>query len=114
MGRKSKLTPELQQEIIHRLVEGHFIEIICKANHIADSSYYEWLKKGEKQTSGKYHDFWEAIQEAEAKAEMNLFDKVDDPKWVLERRFGKRWAKKDKVEVTGEDGKELTIQVQYV
>lgn len=112
MGRKSKLTPDIQQQIVTLLKEGHFVEVICKYIGVSYVTYYEWIKKGEAQSSGKYTDFVKAIQEAESKAEMILLSKVDDPKYVLERRFGKRWGKK--VEVSGDQDNPIHISVNFI
>jgi transposase len=47
-GRPSKLTPELQAEIILLLKAGNFVETACNNVGINKSTFYDWIKKGEK------------------------------------------------------------------
>lgn len=119
MARKGKLTPELQEKICKLIEDGNYDVVACQMVGITDSTFYEWLSKGEKFTSGRYVEFRDAIKEARAKCEANCLKhiKEDDSwtskAWILERRFPDRWARKDKVSLAGHDGQELKITVKY-
>lgn len=113
MGAPTKLTPELQQEIVGYLASGCYIETACAVAGIGKTSYYDWLKRGE---AGEepYAGFLNAVREAEHRAELRAIAIIhkageEDPKhleWWLERKFADRWARNDKVrqEVSGEVG----------
>ena len=46
-GRKTKLNPELQEEIVKRIRAGNYIRVACQAVGISHTTYFDWLKKGE-------------------------------------------------------------------
>ncbi|MDP3065449.1 MAG: IS630 transposase-related protein [Methanobacteriaceae archaeon] len=48
MGRPTKLTQEIQDEIVEYLKTGNYVETACQLAGIATSTYYEWLKKADK------------------------------------------------------------------
>lgn len=119
-GAPTKLTPEVQAEIVRNLASGCYIETACAVAGIGKTSYYDWLKRGE---AGEepYAGFLNAVRKAEHKAELraNAIIQAEgekDPKhleWWLERKFPDRWARNDRVrnEVSGPGGKELTITI---
>ena len=49
MGRKSKLTPEIQDTICNWLKLGYYQEDAAVMAGIAPSTFYDWLKKGAEQ-----------------------------------------------------------------
>ena len=51
MGRKSKLTPEIQDTICNWLKLGYYQEDAAVMAGIAPSTYYDWLKKGAEEDS---------------------------------------------------------------
>ena len=48
MGRKTKLTPEIQETICNWLKLGYYQEDAAVMVGISPSTYYEWMKRGEK------------------------------------------------------------------
>ncbi len=119
MGRRSKLTPELRDRIVDYISQGNYIEIAARACGINDSTFWDWMKKGETAASGKYRDFWEAVRSADAHLESSLVRDIasdDDYKAkleVLQRRFRERWSKT--VDVTsGGEKIQLTIAQDFV
>jgi transposase-like protein len=46
-GRKSKLTPALQKQIVKLLEQGNSVEDVCSQIDITDRSYYNWRERGE-------------------------------------------------------------------
>jgi transposase-like protein len=103
-GRPSKLTPELQAEIIYLLKIGNFVETLCNFVGINKSTYYDWMKKGEESTHprNKYKIFQEAVVQVMAQSEaMNVaiitkLSKYDwrAAAWILSRRHPDKWGKK--------------------
>ena len=51
MGRKTKLTPEIQETICNWLKLGYYQEDAAIMAGIAPSTYYDWLKKGAEEDS---------------------------------------------------------------
>jgi len=108
-GRKTKLTPELQEEVVKRIRAGNYIQVSCEAVGIGVSTYFEWLKKGEE---GKkpYTEFTEAIKKAESEAQVNYVatvashatDQWQAAAWCLERRFPDKWGRRDRLDIKGE------------
>lgn len=47
MGRPSKLTPDMQHEIISRLTVGATIKATCDAVGISDETFSNWMKRGQ-------------------------------------------------------------------
>lgn len=117
-GRKPKLTPELQRQLVGAISKGYYIQTACQLVGIGESTFYRWLEQGEKAKSGPYREFWEALKRAEAYAEAKRVDNIlkagemGDWKadaWYLERRYPERWARKERHEHTGKDGGPIEV-----
>ena len=105
MGRRSKLTPEVQEKICEYVRQGLTYEIAARAAGISESTFYRWRERGERARSGKFREFWEALKRAEAEAEQRLVERIlaassdtwQAAAWMLERRYPDRWGRKDRV-----------------
>ena len=114
MGRKSKLTPEIQEKIVQAVKTGNYYEAACGYAGIDYTTFRRWILNGEKAKSGKYYEFCNAIKKAEQEAEARLvaqWQKHMPEDWkaiatFLERRHPERWGKREKqtLEHTGKDG----------
>ena len=103
-GRPSKLTSELQAEIILLLKTGNFVETACHVVGINKSTFYDWIKKGEKTNHphNKYKIFQGAVEHAMAWSEArdvaliakHAENDFNASKWRLSRRFPDKWGKK--------------------
>ena len=119
---KLKLTPELIEKMIPSIEAGNYVETVCRAHGINKSTYYDWIKKGEKRKSGIYHDFSNAVKDAEARAEERLIqewrDKLKESptnyKDFLERRYSERWGKKDIIKHQGDNESPITYAVKFI
>lgn len=67
-GRPMKLTPEVRERILSALNVGTPIEHAANAGGVAYATLRRWIKRGERQSKGEYHDFAKAVGEARAKA----------------------------------------------
>lgn len=120
-GRKTKLTPERQAQIINAVRAGAYIETAAAAAGINKETLYAWLKRGNQEPNGIYAAFVEAMHEATAQAEirdvLTLSKAAADgdwraAAWRLERKFPKRWGTVNRTEISGLDGKPIqTIDV---
>ena len=138
-GRPSKLTPEIQEEILRVIKSGNYIETACAYVGINKSTFYEWLKRGarEKDRVAKnprakvrksekpYVDFHNAVEKALAQAEIRdvaIIGKAAEENWQaaawrLERKFPERWGRKDRfaLEHMGKDGGPIeTIHTEQI
>ena len=108
-GRKTKLTPTLQDDIVKRIRAGNYIKVSCRAVGISTSTYFDWLKKGEKGTP-PYSEFLYSIKKAEAEAQVNFVAVIaraapeswQAAAWWLERRFPDLWGRREKIDLQGE------------
>lgn len=127
-GRPSKLTPEIQEEILRVIKSGNYIETACAYVGINKTTFYDWLKKGAREKERvaqnprarvrkdlqKYVDFSNAVDKALAQAEIRdvaIIGKAAEENWQaaawrLERKFPDRWGRKEKysLEHSGKDG----------
>lgn len=110
-GAPVKLTKELQDEICEWLSEGGFVENACHMVGISKVSYYSWRKQGREQKTGKYRDFLNATNKAQATAQTKLVSLIEQAAfrdwkaaaWVLVRMNPKVFAQSDRVELTGKN-----------
>jgi len=102
-GRPTKLTPEIQKVIVDAISAGGFIETAVTLAGVSKDTFYQWLKRGNREKSGIYRDFTDSIKKALATAEthyMALIGRAAKTQWqaaawMLERRFRHNWAKSE-------------------
>lgn len=110
-GRKTKLTPEVQQKICDALRNCLSRESAAALAGINQDTFYDWMKRG---GNGQplFSEFSESVLAAESEAEQSLVVKIkeSDPKWILERRHPDRWTSKRN---EGSGSNELIIKIAY-
>jgi len=122
-GRPGKLTPELQQQICDILADGNYIDATCDFVGISSETFYNWLKRGERNSKedqdAGYTEFYQAVKKARATAEVVSVARIrkagssgqwQADAWFLERSNPKRWGRRN-LELTGADGGELVIRM---
>lgn len=70
MGRRSKLTPEVQERIATALRAGSYLEEAAQLAGVDRSTLWRWMAKGREARSGQFFDFCNVIQGAIAQAEV--------------------------------------------
>lgn len=122
MGAPTKLTPELQATVVSFIRAGAYVETAAVAAGINKTTLYDWLKRGVAQTKGIYRDFSNALEKAQAEAELLDINRINKAAadgvwqaaaWRLERKYADRWGRKDRIEHTGKGGDE-PIKLAYV
>jgi len=110
-GRKTKLTPQLQEKICGYIKEGNYAKTAAELCGVGETTYYRWLQTGRESKSGKCREFWEAIKKAESFAEAYHVQQIlkaskegtwTASAWWLERKLPQKWARTDKIEHKGE------------
>jgi len=106
---KTILNEKLIEEICGYLKLGVPILTTCRAVGVSESTYYDWIKRGqglhqERSQEEIYVKFVEEVEKAVADSEINLLNQIMKEKswqakaWILERRFPKFWSKQSALE----------------
>lgn len=101
MARPTKLTPELQANIVEAVAKGGYFKKACQRVGIDYSTFSYWMRKGRREGEGEFFAFFHAIKKAEAEYEHRCLERWDthmDESWqaiatFLERRHPERWGK---------------------
>ena len=121
MGRPLKLTKELQDRVCSYLRAGNYIETACKAAGIVKETLYRWLKRAAAGDGEPFEGFREAVEAAQAQAEVRgvaLVSKAGQEDWraaawMLERKFPKRWGtiQRHEIGLSDEDKQETAATI---
>lgn len=87
VGRKTKLTPELQDEIVAYIANGSYDYVAAQAAGISRSTYYRWYESGSRPGS-RYSTFRRAVDEARARARVVAENAVFKTKPEVWLRYG--------------------------
>lgn len=106
-GRPSSLSEETKRVFTSALLSLHTVEDAATLAGIDVSTVHRWIASGRKAERGMYREFYDAVENAKAKAKGSLVSKVvvearKDPKLalkVLERRYPKEWGVTRKLEL---------------
>lgn len=71
MGRPSKLTPEIQEEIVKAITLGATYVDAAGSVGIDYDTFNRWMIRGRKSSKGAYHEFCGAVTKAMHKARFN-------------------------------------------
>ena len=78
-GRPTKLTPELEAEILELIGDyGLTYTNACRCVGIAQTTFYRWRAWGKERTSGRYWEFCEKLEGAEARFQRVHLGKIRD------------------------------------
>ena len=111
MARPTKVT-QVQERVVQAMRAGNYAEAACRAAGIGESTFYRWMRRGEREAEGPYRDFYDAVRRAEAEAEVHAVAtvrKAMTESWqaaiaYLERRHPERWRRQQRTELTGRNG----------
>lgn len=107
MGRPTKLTPEVKRKLLRAIREGNYLNVACGLAGISYETFNGWMKRGDRESSGPYVQFSQAVRQAELEAEQRLVATLKRASakswmaaaWLLSHRFHERWADRQKVDV---------------
>jgi len=135
VGRPTKLTSELTEEIAQYLRAGNYIETTAALVGINRDSIYEWLKRGAKEQErlaknprarlrkreAIFVEFSDTVKKAQAQSEamlVGLIGKAAQKNWTaaawrLERKYPDKWGRTERNVATAQDDpvKELAKQI---
>lgn len=109
-GRPPKLTPEVMDVVVNAIAAGNYMDTAAALAGVDKVSLYRWIKKGANATRGIKRDFYKRVTEAMARAEARGVTGISiaaqkDWKaaaWLLERRYAKRWGKREEHTLKGD------------
>lgn len=109
-GRKDKLTPLVQESVVRYLRAGNYCDTAAICSGISEGTFWNWMKRGEEEGSGKYFEFMQAVKRAENEAEAEAVAQVRlhaREQWAagmtwLERKLPGKWGRNDRVEHNAE------------
>ncbi len=133
-GRQGFLTPDLQEKIVELIRLGNYAEDAAGASGISRSTFFAWMVRGKTEQErlraypnspvrpdeAIYLEFMNAVEKArdEATARNVAIIQREASKgtwqaaaWWLERTRQHTFGRKERVEMTGENGAPLRIQV---
>lgn len=122
VGRRTRLTPDVQNSIVTALRAGNYSETAAAYAGISKATFYEWCARGRREPDSIYADFLDAVESAKAASEVRdvaLIDKAatdgswQAAAWKLERKYPQRWGRLTRTEITGADGGELKVTVDH-
>lgn len=125
LGRKTKLTPELQKKVCEIIKAGNYAKTACILAGISESTFYSWKKQGMNEKSGKYLEFLESIKKAEKFAEAYFVQLIREAAenspmnwkaaaWLLERRNPDEWGNINKMAMKHEGKMKLKTKTVNV
>lgn len=114
-GRPDKLTDDVQAAIVKWLEEGGFVENACHMVGISKVTYYTWRRLGREQRRGKYRNFLNATNKAQARAQTKLVSMIESAArrdwkaaaWVLTRMNPGVFMQTERMELTGKKGRPI-------
>ena len=117
MGMKTKLNHDLIKQIAKMVELGTPATYVAQAVDVDRTTWYKWLQRGEKDKSGIYFDLFNAVKKAEGRAiqrNVSIIQKAainnwQAAAWWLERRYPKEFGRKEKMDVSSEDGIRIII-----
>jgi hypothetical protein len=119
-GQPTKLTAEVQDKIIEAIKMGNYQETAAAYAGIAQSTFYHWMERGRNEPDSIYSEFMEAVEKAKAQSEVRdvtLIEKAatdgswQAAAWKLERKFPQKWGRVTRTEITGAEGKPISVEV---
>ena len=118
MPRPTKLTPEVHEAIIKDIGNGVTFVDAAGAAGIEYTTFRDWMKRGEVESKGIYHNFYNACKAAQAQARKKftlvIAKASADGDWraaleYLKRHDPDNWGDKNTTVLTGANGGPVQI-----
>lgn len=132
MGRPTKLTAELSDQLCALLADGWFLDHACAEVGVSRKVVYEWLEAAEKADASDLHtEFRDACERARSAGERKYLDRIADiaeessvqygrgegksrdwkaHAWRLERMNPSRYKETRRTEITGANGGPVVME----
>ena len=100
-GRPSKLTPELLEEILSHIANGHTNKDACLLCGIHESTFINWRKQGQQETEGIYFELFQRMPLADVQFKETHLSAIRENntlsahQWLLEKKYPMEYAKRE-------------------
>lgn len=121
MGRPSKFSKEVAEQIVELVRQGNYIETAALYCGLKPGTVRQWMKEGAKFQTGVKRDFLLALRKAAAEPEVEDMSVIKAAAysdwraaaWRLEHRYPQRYARKTtKHQVTGAKGGPVVVETK--
>jgi hypothetical protein len=122
-GRKSILNLKLQREIGKNIKLGMPLKFAAEAAGITETTFYNWMARGEKEKKGQFFEFFEYIKQCQSTAvqlHLKLITKAatkgnwQASAWILERRHPEEFGRRDNLNIKSKNENEnLNINANF-
>jgi transposase len=122
IGRPLKLNKDMIEKIAYFVSQGNYYVTACRCVGLSDPSFFEYMKRGEKDIENGvesiFADLVKALKTAEGEAEAVRVARIQAAgvkgNWLadmthLERRHPERWGRRDRLQV--DESKQIQINV---
>jgi hypothetical protein len=114
-GQPSKLKPDVVARLLNALRSANYVDSSCAYAGIHQGTYYEWMKRGEREKEGEYREFYEAVEHAKAEAEVSLVmhwrarapEDFRAASLMLARRYPDKWSPRESTP------QEVTVSIKH-
>lgn len=121
MGRRTKLTPDVERIILEYIEKGAFDYIAAQAAGIERRTFTAWLRRGERTAEEPFRTFSYKVKEARSRARATAESKVYEKQpfnWLRygpgrERPGEPGWTDSRQVELSGPGGAPLSITHRF-
>lgn len=101
VGRTTKLSDELVEELVQLLNAGNYIGVACAAVGLSRRTFQVWMERGANESEGALHAFRTKIEQSLARGEARNVAQIANAAranwqaaaWLLERQHPERWGR---------------------
>jgi hypothetical protein len=128
MGRRPKLTADVQSAVIEALSAGNYLDTAAQYAGIHPATLFRWLDRGrvaiesddDNHPDKIYGEFCEAVEKTRAQSEVRAVALIrkaamegtwQAAAWFLERSHPHKWGRQQRLEVTGKNGGPVEVDV---
>ena len=119
MGRRTKLTPDTQDNVVKALRAGNSRRDSALYAGISEQTFYSWMSRG-REGEALYEEFLEAVEKAEAHSVVRnvaIIQRAADETWQaaawwLERKRPDEWGRRQRYDIGTSEAQPMEVIVR--
>lgn len=119
MGRRTKLTPDTQENVIKALRAGNSRRDSALYAGISEQTFYSWMARG-REGEALYEEFLEAVEKAEAHSVVRnvaIIQRAAEETWQaaawwLERKRPDEWGRRQRYDIGTSEAQPMEVIVK--
>jgi hypothetical protein len=119
MGRRTKLTPDTQENVVKALRAGNSRRDSALYAGLAEATFYNWMDRG-RAGEPLYVEFLEAVEKAEAHSVVRnvaIIQRAADETWQaaawwLERKRPDEWGRRQRYDIGTSEAQPMEVVVR--